>query len=461
MTRPNTSTEPKRRKVHNPALTNFTVFLLLLTTGGVLSLVLPKSKISEAEKRTLTPFPRFSVEQLFQGNFTDSLDLFYSDNFPFREPFVDVSGALNQNFGYRANDMRIYKTKVVVEESTPIVAKDSLAAAPKDSVIAKAKAPRIDSTKAKVAELNSIVIYQGRAFQMFNGSVDNARNYAEVINKYQARLGDSAQVYCLIAPTPIDFYLPLSNKRPRNLEGPNIDTVHAHLDSLVLIARAYDEIAKHTNEYVFFNTDHHWTALGAYYAYRSFCDVAGLEAFDLSRFERRVRKRYLGSLYDMTKDLSLKQNKDSVVSYRVPQQTTTWRYITPKLDSVVKSKLFVEIPTYAMFLGGDHPLIHIETEIDNDRRLLVVKDSYGNAVVPFLTMHFSDVYVVDYRYFERNLVDFSRRHKITDVIFLHNTFVVNTRYTAERELYLMRIWERRPVLPDSVKKASNINDQDK
>ena len=457
MTRPNQPIEPKRSKDYNPALTNFTVFILLLTTGGILSLILPKPKISEAEKRELTPFPRFSVEQLFEGNFTDSLDFYYSDNFPFREPFVDVSGALSQNFGYRANDMRIYKTQAAVENVQPVT-KDSVVAAPKDSIVTKTKAANKDSVKAKVAELNSIVIYQGRAFQMFNGSVDNAKYYAQMINKYQARLGDSAQIYCLVAPTPIDFYLPMANKKPRNLEGPNIDTVHAHLDSLVLIARAYDEIAKHTDEYIFFNTDHHWTALGAYYAYQSFCEAAGLEAYDLSVFERRVRKRYLGSLYDMTKDLSLKQNKDSLVSYRVPIPTKTERYVTPKLDSVIKSKLFIEIPTYTMFLGGDHPLVHIQTEIDNDRRLLVIKDSYGNAVVPFLTMHFSEVYVVDYRYFDRNLVDFSRRHKITDVLFLHNTFVVNTRYTADRELYLMRIWERRPVLRDTLKKASNINE---
>jgi hypothetical protein len=160
----------------------------------------------------------------------------------------------------------------------------------------------------------------------------------------------------------------------------------------------------------------------------------------------------------MTKDLSLKHNKDSVVSYRVPLPTKTLRYITPNLDSAITSKLFIEVGTYAMFLGGDHPLDYIKTEIDNDRRLLVVKDSYGNAVVPYLTMHFSELYVVDYRYFERNLVEFARRHKITDMLFLHNTFVVNTRYTAERELHLMRIWEK-PAVRGSEKKESDLNHQ--
>ncbi len=441
----------------NPAVTNITVFILLLSAGALLSFVLPKTKISEIEKRELTKLPAFSWEQLFEGNYTDSLDLFYADNFPFREPFVDLSGILNQNFGYRTNDLRIYTTQGSPEESSAIIPPammDSLNVMPDDSLVSM-KTVQIDSAKSKASVFNSILIYQGRAFQLFRGSTENARLYAEMINQYHTVLGDSIRIFCLIAPSPIDFYLPPSNKMVGNLERPNIEVVYANLDSGVAVADAYDEIEKHKNEYLYFNTDHHWTARGAYYAYRSFCTAASLEAYDLSKFERRIRKKYLGSLYDMTKDLRLKENQDSVESFRLPFPTKTWRYATAALDSPVYSRLFVETGTYTVFLGGDFPLVHIKTEIKNDRRALIIKDSYGNAVAPYLAMHYQEVYVIDYRYFEKNILSFIKKNKITDLIFLHNTFVVNTRYTVQRELYLMGVRDKLPErsTEDSVKSA--------
>lgn len=429
--------KPKQKIKDASSVASIFAFILLLSMGGLLSFVLPKSKVSEIEKRDLTQFPTFSRKAFFSGAYADSLDLYYADNFPFRDSFVGFSQWLKDRFGW-TGEVKIYTTDAAVE------AGDSTLAGTPDSVSVKKQAVA-DTARNKVPA-SAILIYKGAGFQMFRGSEGAVRDYAAMVNQYHKALGDSVKVYCLVAPSPIDFNLPMENKTKYNLEGPNIAALHANLDSSVVAVDAYNEIGKHKNEYLYFNTDHHWTARGAYYAYRAFCEAAGFEPVDLSQLKRKVRKNFIGSLYGMTLDARLRKNPDSIETFRLPVQTTTYRYPAPGLDSMVVTPLFIEMTNYLTFLGGDYPLIRVHSEAGKGRRVLVIKDSYGNAVCPFLAMHFEDVLVVDYRSFESNLLDFVKVNKITDVVFLHNTFIVNTSYTTRKELYLMKTRRKAPVI---------------
>lgn len=425
----------KSRLKDAPSVASIFLFMLLLSMGGLLSWVLPKTKVSEIEKRALTPLPAFSAQTFFAGAYTDSLDLYYADNFPFRDSFVDFSGWVKDRFGW-SKDVRIYATHSEIE---PAIDSSALAA---DSVMVGNGTVSADSAQNKPA--HSILIYKGAGFQRFSGSTAAVKDYAKTVNEYKKELGDSINVFCMVAPSAIDFYLPLENKTEKNLEGPNIQGLYGSLDSGVFAVDAYSKIAYHQMEYLYFKTDHHWTARGAFYAYRAFCESAGLIPYELSQLRRSVRKNFVGSLYGITRDARLKENPDSLESFRLPIQTKTYRYPKPALDSVVMSPLFVEMTNYQMFLGGDWPLVHIRSELGNGRRVLVIKDSFGNAVCPFLALHFEDVFVVDYRSFNYNLVDFARKNKITDLLFIHSTFIVNTAYTARREAYLMRTWRKAP-----------------
>lgn len=429
------------------ALANVFAFLLFLVVGGLLSLFLPKMKISEKEKRELTPVPQWNVVNVFSGYYTDSLDLHYADNFPFRDGFVELTSMVKESFGYRDNDVRIYTT-VETPVDKPIVA-DTTISLKADTVSLPKK---VEKGKNQTEFVNSILIHDGMAFQLFRGSPDRAIAFADMINAYRQALNDSVKMYCLVAPSAIDYYLPLSLKSSNNLEKPNIDIVYEHLDSGVTSVDAYNEVRSHSGEYIYFNTDHHWTVRGAYYAYRAFCDAAGWTPGELSMMKRRIRKNYLGSLYHITNDLRLKENKDSVESFLPPVQNTTWRYATSDLNNPVVAKLLAGSPNYATFLGGDFPLVRIETDVRNDRRILVIKDSFGNALCPFLTLHYEEVFVIDYRYFEQNLLSFIRNNRITEVMFLHNTFVTNTEFTVKKEKFLMRVKEKKqhPVKHDSV-----------
>ena len=436
------------------AWTNILLFITVLVVGGLLSLTLSKMKISESEKRALTAWPQFSVENLFLGDYTDSLDLYYADNFPFRDGFVDFSGWVKESFGYRANDMRIYTTdQGMAEEGGGLDVLDSLEFRKADSL---KRLMKVDTAHASQKGLpNSILIYRGMAFQIYTASTSRAIAYSQMINKYREVLDSSVRVFSLVAPTATDFYLPMELKNNRNLEGPNIQIINENLDSRVHAVDAYHEIESHKDEYLYFHTDHHWTGRGAYYAYRAFCESAGFDPVNLSAFKRRVRQKFLGSLYDLTKDRRLGENPDSLESFRLPIQTETYRFTSGDLVDSVLSSVVVATPNYTTFLGGDHPLIRIETEIENGRRGLVIKDSYGNAVCPFIAMHYKQLFVVDYRHFEKNLLSFIRKNKIDDVIFLHNTFVSNSDFAVKKETYLMYVKDKKstPVPVDTMKQV--------
>lgn len=421
-------------------------FVSVLCIGGLISLLAPSKEISEIENRRLVPFPKLSLISFFEGDFTDSLDLFYSDNFVLREELVQLASGIKDLGGY-STGVKFYQSTATAEEEpevkeeAPVIAKIDTTKRPakKDSVKAKA-----DYDKSA-----SIIVYGNRAIQLFTGTQETARRYAAMVNLYSQTF-DSLQIYCMVAPTPIDFYLPAEYKKSSNYEKKNIDFVRENLDSTVIFADAYAELAKRTDRYIYFNTDHHWTGLGAYYAYRAFCKSAGFDAYNLNQFEKKkLKKHFLGSLYSITLDKRLRDVKDSVEYYKLPIPAKVFRY---NIDSsrFEKTKLFSNVANYANFLGGDHPLVKIESEV-NTQKLLIIKDSFGNAVAPYLALHFGTVYVMDYRYFDVNLPDFVKTNGITAIMFLHNTFAVNNKFTSYRGRYFLSYTpkaEEKPVIED-------------
>ena len=425
---------------------------------------MPKDKISETEKRELCKFPTFSVEQLTLGNYTDSIELYFADNFPFRESMVQFSAGLKDLYGYRADDVMIYNIEpkddpMAVKEDDALKADsnlvyDTISVAQLDSIAI------MDTVKSEGEYVKSVFIFGGKAFQIFGGTKNTAKSFSSMVNQYHKVLGPDVKIFCMEIPTPIDFYLPAKYKNKHNYEKPNIDLVYAALDSGIVPVHAYEELQRNTAKYLYFNTDHHWTGLGGYYAYRAFCASAGFQPYELSALEKKTKKKFLGTMYALTHDKRLKENIDSVEYFKLPIATTVSYFLDEKSKKGISSRLYSESSSggnsYSVFLGGDCPLIKINTpSIKNDRRILVIKDSYGNAFAPYLALHYEQVFVVDYRHFKSNIADFIKQNKITDFIFAHNTFVVNTRYTAIRELALLKSYRKsaapKVVVPDSVK----------
>lgn len=434
-------------------------FITMLCMGGLLSVLVPSEGVSEIENRKLVPFPHYSAISLLEGDFTDSLGLYYSDNFPLREGLVTAAMSI-KDMGGISTGVKIYGGAGGVEEDDDL--KDTLSVAKTDTVkTRKVKKDTVIAPEPDYSKSSSIIVYENRAIQIFSGTKEVARRYAEMVGMYKDRFSDSVKIYSLIAPTPIDFYLPKEYKKSSNYEKKNIEFTRDLLDSIgITYVDAYTELEKHKDKYIYFNTDHHWTGLGAYYAYRAFCKTAGFAPYELNQFERKkLKKKFLGSLYGITLDKRLRDVKDSVEYFKLPIAAKVFRY---NLDSsrFEKTNMFSNVPNYANFLGGDHPLVRIESEV-NGEKLLIIKDSFGNAVAPFMALHFGIVYVMDYRYYDVNLPDFVKSNGITAIMFLHNTFAVNNKFTSYRGRYFLNYKPKAEAKPavedDKVQKDTVTN----
>ncbi|MDR2931621.1 MAG: hypothetical protein LBV27_00790 [Oscillospiraceae bacterium] len=431
-------------------------FLGALFLMGILSLVLPKQTYSELEKRELAKLPEFSLAALAQGRYTKDLEFHYADTFPLRDKFVSFAAWLDEWRGVRFDGVRIHGTPVKEPEEAPAQAQAKPvkpADNPADTAVRQSGPDTPAQSQSQVEEepekplnwvaeddgatgeqLGAVFVYKDKAMSMFGGSDAMSERYAGVISAYQKAWGDEVRVFNIVIPTAIEFSLPERYRGVTAPQKPNIDHIYEMLTNGVVGVDAFTAIAKHRDEYLYFNADHHWTALGAYYAYGAYAQAAGLEPLALSDFEKHTITEFKGTMYAHTNDAKL--GEDYVDYYVTPMDCTAVRYDkgapqTP-IDHSVWAHYAKGVNSYSVFFHGDFPLVKVSTENKNGHKALVVKESFGNAFAPYLISHYEEVHVVDQRYFELNLIDYVRENGIDDVVFINNIFAANTKYHIDK-----------------------------
>ncbi|MBL0154706.1 MAG: hypothetical protein IPP93_14955 [Chitinophagaceae bacterium] len=164
----------------------------------------------------------------------------------------------------------------------------------------------------------AVFIYKNRGFELFSGGPAMGKKYAEVINMYSRLKIPGLKIYNLIIPNGFEFEVREKYKNKVRPAKEAINDVYAAEDPGIIKVNPVDDIRKHRTEYLYFNTDHHWTSLGAYYAYTSFCGAAGLTPVSLANVPSKVKPGFLGFFYRLTRAASLKANPDSVRYYLFP-----------------------------------------------------------------------------------------------------------------------------------------------
>ena len=404
-------------------LVNSLWFVLVIIVGGALFLAWPHEEISMSEKRKLASAPVFSFDAFFSGKFADQSEAFYNDNFIFRENWLAVADIIKSARGWKdADAIQLVKDKGSAGATPPLGDGRELNVSP---------AIPVDEEYQRVSAL---IVSKGRAIQIFGGSKGMVKPFADLVNDYQRVLGPQTKIYAMSIPSGSDYFLPREVTGGKLRERENIHEFYSMLDPAIVRVAAYEAIAPHTAEYVWFRTDHHWTGLGAYYAYRAFAKSAGFEPLALNRLTHKVLPgSFLGSLYYRTRSPSLAANRDTLHYYMVPNKTSS-RIIRSGIEGGVPASLYFEKTgggnSYGVFLGGDHPLMRVETGIKNSRKILVIKDSYGNAFVPYLAAHYQEVWIVDYRYFKGTVPELMKRHGIKELLYAHNSFATNSAGTV-------------------------------
>jgi len=407
--------------------------------------------ISVRENRTLAAWPALSEQTIRDGSFTRGVDTFIADRFPAREAFLDLAAAMADARGVSVDD-DVYDgdalgdfgldAKDVVDDDADAGSADEPDTAPDGGPdvadagviadVADAGVADVVAVRPKRKYKSGIAIVGDRGLMYLVGGDDTATGFAEALNTWAEALPAAVNLSAVITPTATHYYLPDDHRDRSERQDENLATVRRALNPRVAYVDVLTALAAHQDQDIFYKTDHHWTQRGAYYAYAAWAERAGFLPVDLADLERKTHPPVLGSLYRFTQSKVLKRAADPI-EYWLPAVTYTAKRYKSLDEPPRKANFIVEREkSYAVFLGGDDPLLIAETSIDNGRKALLVKNSYGNALAPFLLHHFAEVVVVDYRYYDRSLKKLIEDRGITDVILQNATVTANTRAHARR-----------------------------
>lgn len=280
----------------------------------------------------------------------------------------------------------------------------------------------------------NVFIYDKNGFEPFSASDSTAKDYAGCVNKISKELGSDVNVYCMLAPSHSFTGLPDKYKNIGSDEKKSIEKTYSMLDKNVKSIDVCAALEKHRNEYIYFATDTNWTALGAYYAYRQFCDAADMDAVDIKTLPSGKIEGFRGSLHAATitdekpgGSEVLDQNPDTVVYYKTEGYC---RLLESGESEDREVPMIAEFASgsnaYSAFIWGNNPYMKIETSAGSGRKLCIIKDSFGCAFAPFTAAGFDQVFIADPAYYEGNIIDFIKDNKYTDVLILNSSSTANT-----------------------------------
>jgi len=458
-------------------------FLLIIALLGLANILnFNKPKISQLENRKLKERPKLTLSTLLSGDYFRDYEEYYSDTFILRDWMVKSSRDIRKamSLGHSGVELIVTHEPGQVQEGSKgnnltssngnsagsdsvsgnTVSEDQTASG---SIAGNAGNNTSDNGSSgtdsghnggensnsgqeePVKEFDENknagywLVIDGKAVQLFKFNKEGMSYYSEVLNKYREKIGNDVNMYSLIAPTAGEFVKLKKYKGITDSQNDAIDFLRSKLDRSIKSVNVYDALNKHKDEYIYFKTDHHWTALGAYYAYAAFMELKGETPVPLEKYEERKIEGFLGSTYTKTLNKDLEKNPDTIYVY---MPFTNYKYEMYygkecKEAEIIDMSYAKGKDKYLVFLSsGGATWSVIKTDIHNGKKLLVMKDSFGNTLVPFLLPHYEEIYVVDSRFYSKystgkNIVEFIKDNGINEILFAHYMEDVNWKEFME------------------------------
>ncbi len=427
---------------------NVGICLTVLFGVAVGMLVLERPTVSMEENRTLAKMPEFTVEDYLDGKYTAGVAEYYNDTVPGRSTLKGWVQEIRKCMGLRS-EVSLHgsgavqqpvpaETTVPVPETTaPRVTAVTLYAAeeiPETTTTTAAPEPEEPEREGEIS--NNILIVDKRGIMLFGGWETMGETYAANVNRFKESL-PNVNMYSMVVPTPCSYYTPEDFQYLITSEKANIDYINRSLVNVTPVD-VYSALEKHKDEPIFMRTDHHWTSLGAFYGAEVFSAAARVPFARIDEYDRHSKDGYVGTLYGFSNDIILKENPEEFFWY-VPKKQFRTEYYNRSFGFEREGDFFMDIENvapvswYMVYMAGDDHVLKITSDVGNGRKLCVIKDSYGNALIPWLTSSFDEIYVIDMRYFNLNAVQFIKDQGITDVLFAMNSFSANGPNTDKIE----------------------------
>lgn len=307
-----------------------------------------------------------------------------------------------------------------------------------DVTTTKPASSNVITTSDKPYQSGGVYVVGSAGYEMYNYVGSLAEKYQSTVNAVANSLSGVSQVYAMAIPLSSGITLPdeLFSDIPGSDQAQAEKDILAGMGQNVKTIPLHDVMMSHRTEYIYFRTDHHWTALGAYYAYVQFCTAKGITPHNLSDYEVSQFPGFLGSFYnDGGKPDAMKNDPDTVNAYHPVSATASMKYGDNESSTLTGGQVIFDESTasaslkYGTFIMGDNPFTVIENpEVSNGESCIVVKESFGNAFVPFLVDHYQTVYVVDYRYYSGSVTQLARDKGVKDVLFVNNLSAIRGSY---------------------------------
>lgn len=304
--------------------------------------------------------------------------------------------------------------------------------APESTVTSSEETSYTPPTNNQEGEVSGsiLVLPGGRGIMLYGIGYEPGRNYAATVNKYKEQLGANVNVYSMVVPTPASFYLPEKyfDEGISDRELPHIDDINEHLNGIIPID-AFAALKGHVDEDIFYRTDHHWTQLGAYYAAKAFAETAQVEFDELSAYDKHEKSGYIGTLYGSSNENPEIGNNPETFFWYIPKREVTTTYYDPDMTNEQQGSYFYDPDNFGStvewnltYMAGDGRITHVNTGLNTNRKLMILKDSYADSLAPNLFGSFDDIWIVDMRYCDTSAVQLAKDKGITDLLFCSCTF---------------------------------------
>lgn len=359
------------------------ILLLFLAAGFILHIAIPDKSFSQQENRMLQTLPEFSFKDLFSGEFMTDFEDYVTDQFPLRDKWISLKARTELATGKDQNNgIYLCENQQLLECFT------------------------YPSQEALDTNLQAV----------------NALAEKNDIPVYFALIPSSAEIYSELLP----------EGAPNDSQRELIE--YAYSASPANCIDVYSALEEHAGEKIYYRTDHHWTSLGAYYGYTAIAQAMGFEPVALNSYtEKVVTQDFLGTVYSSSGFSWIEP--ESISTYVEQGSAVITNYPS---GSAVESSLYVESflqekDKYSYFYGGNTPLLTIQTENTDAPSLLIIRDSYMDSLSPFMFEHFSNIHIIDLRYFRTSLSAYIQQNNIDNILVCYSV----ANFSTDGNIFMM------------------------
>lgn len=352
----------------------------IMVFGLASTLLIPDKEFSEIENRTLAQKPKFTLENFLSGNLDDETEKYLSDQFILRDSCVTLKSSTEALLGKK--------------------------------------------------EFNGCYLADDRLLERMDEPTEQFNINIQAVNDLSNSL--NIPLSLALVPTATDIYKDtLPNGAPTENQQKLLSFISQNLNADIDMINISSAMHEHKNEYIYYRTDHHWTSLGAYYGAKSLLQSMGYQIAPLEDFNiKTVTEDFNGTLYSSSGVRSVTPDTIDIYVEQGKTKVESWRNGSPEQSSLYDFSYLDKKDKYSMFLGGNQPLAILRTGNDGGK-LLLIRDSYADSLVPFLIPYFSEIHMFDARYFKQPLSTYVNSQNIDHAVMLFSlkNFLTDTNLT--------------------------------